>query len=79
MNYLYLDDYSNIEILKLDYMNEKKNENIDPIINLYSDVNKKNEKIAVINITIPIKNKIITIDLLINNNIYKKIGKILDE
>jgi hypothetical protein len=79
MNYLYLDDYSNIEILKLDYMNENKNENMDPIINLYSDVNKKNEKIAVINISIPIKNKIITIDLLINNNIYKKIGKILDE
>ena len=78
MNYIYLDDYSDIDNIRDDYEYDSNNNHANkPIINLHSDINKNNEKLAVFNIILPIKDNIITIELLIDNHIYKNIGKIL--
>lgn len=78
MNCIYLDDYSDIDNIRDDYENDSNNYHTNtPIINLHSDINKNNEKLAVFNIILPIKDNIITIELLIDNHIYKNIGKIL--
>jgi hypothetical protein len=48
-----------------------------PEVNLKPDYNSKGEKIVVFSINIPLKhnNDSITIDILINSEMYKKIGK----
>jgi hypothetical protein len=48
-----------------------------PSINLKPEVNSKGEKVVVFSINIPIKNKknLLKIDILINDNMYKDIGK----
>jgi hypothetical protein len=79
MNNIYLDDYSNadsIELPKLINTIKLKTQQ-NPSINLKSDINSKGEKVVVFSINIPIKNKknLLKIDILINNDMYKDIGK----
>jgi hypothetical protein len=49
---------------------------VKPQVNLKPDYNSKGEKIVVFSINIPLKhnNDSITIDILINSEMYKKIG-----
>ena len=56
--------------------NTKKTE-VKPEVNLKPDYNSKGEKIVVFSINIPLKhnNDSITIDILINSEMYKNIGK----
>ena len=81
-NNLYLEDYSkeeNIDIPKIIGSNniKKINNSQKPSINLKPEINSKGEKVVVFSINIPIKNKkdLLKIDILINDNMYKDIGK----
>ena len=79
-NNLYLEDYSNedsIEIPPIIESKKPKEKEHTPSINLKSDVNSKGEKVVVFTINIPVKNKknSLKIDILINDNMYKDIGK----
>ena len=79
-NNLYLDDYSNEDNIDLPelikYKKQIENEP-KPSINLKPEINSKGEKVVVFSINIPIKNKknLLKIDILINDNMYKDIGK----
>ncbi len=73
-NSVYLDDYSNEDIIENNLDIEDINSN-KPKISLKSDYNSKGEKIVVFTINIPLKNEEFTIDILINNDMYKNIGK----
>jgi hypothetical protein len=86
---LYLDDYSMediIDLLKLannnneddDYDNniiENKKNNKKPSLALKSNYNSKGEKVVVFTINIPLKKNGLKIDILINDEMYKNIGK----
>ncbi len=81
-NNLYLEDYSNEDSIDIPELIEfKKNKKIDsnskPSINLKPEINSKGERVVVFSINIPIKNKknLLKIDILINDNMYKDIGK----
>jgi hypothetical protein len=85
---LYLDDYSMediIDLLKLaknniiddeddDIIETKKKEN-KPSLALKSNYNSKGEKVVVFTINIPLKKNGLKIDILINDEMYKNIGK----
>ncbi len=83
---IYLDDYSKEElidysIIKSDIIetNTIINKNNKPSISMKSDFNSKGERIAVFSIKIPLKKEkdSLTIDILINDEMYKDIGKYL--
>ena len=81
-NNLYLDDYSNEDNIDLpELIQYKKQKQIEtepkPSIDLKPEINSKGEKVVVFSINIPIKNKknLLKIDILINDNMYKDIGK----
>ncbi len=73
-NELYLDDYSNEDIIEKNLDIEDINQN-KPQISLKPDYNSKGEKIVVFSINIPLKNEDFKIDILINNDMYRNIGK----
>lgn len=78
MNSLYLDDYSNEDLL--DFYTEiktKSNFNSKPTIIIKPYINIKGDKSAVLSVNIPINNEKFTIDIIINNEMYKNIGKYL--
>ena len=81
-NNLYLEDYSNEDnIILPELIETKKTKHNEieqiPSINLKPEINSKGEKVVVFSINIPIKNKknLLKIDILINDNMYKDIGK----
>jgi hypothetical protein len=81
-NNLYLEDYSNADGIDMpELIKSKKSTQIEnepkPSINLKPEINSKGEKVVVFSINIPIKNKknLLKIDILINDNMYKDIGK----
>lgn len=81
-NNLYLDDYSkedNIDLPQLIQSKNIKNMKTEPkpSIDLKPEINSKGEKVVVFSINIPIKNEknLLKIDILINDNMYKDIGK----
>ena len=82
----YLDDYSTEDILKNiclneDYSlndiieNEKDTDDSKPTFSMKPNYNNKGEKVVVFSINIPFKKNGIKIDILINNEMYKNIGK----
>jgi hypothetical protein len=88
MSILYLDDYSDEDIIYLkkseipddientddiEYKDESKY--IKPIINMKSDYNSIGERVVVFSVNIPLKNDLFKIDIVINNDLYKNIGK----
>jgi hypothetical protein len=73
-NSLYLEDYSNEDIIEKNLDIEDINPN-KPQISLKPDYNSKGERIVVFSIHIPLKNEDFKIDILINNDMYKNIGK----
>ncbi len=73
-NSLYLEDYSNEDIIEKNLDIEDINQN-KPQISLKPDYNSKGEKIVVFSINIPLKNEDFKIDILINNDMYRNIGK----
>ncbi len=77
---IYLDDYSKEDIINdIIFSEEKKNrpEMIKPNIMLKTDHNKKGQKVAVFTLIIPVHENTLTIDILINDELYKKIGDFL--
>ena len=64
-----IDDNINDNIIEV-----KSNEN-KPSFELKSNYNSKGEKIVVFSINIPLKKNGLKIDILINNEMYKNIGK----
>jgi hypothetical protein len=93
LEYLYLDDHSTEETInkndckKKVTVNESTNEENDiekdienenkPSFELKPDYNSRGEKVVVFSIKIPIKNNSMKIDILINEEMYKNIGKFL--
>ena len=76
---IYLDDYSKEDIIKDIVFSSDKNkpEMIKPNIMLKTDYNKKGQKVAVFTLIIPVQENALTIDILINEELYKKIGNFL--
>jgi hypothetical protein len=78
---IYLDDYSKEDIINDIIFSEEKNKNrpemIKPNIMLKTDHNKKGQKVAVFTLIIPVHENTLTIDILINDELYKKIGDFL--
>lgn len=81
---LYLDDYSTedvIDLLKHSINNEneeiikKHTKSKNPSFTIKPNYNLKGEKIVVFSLNIPLKNNGLKIDILINNEMYKNIGK----
>ncbi len=73
-NELYLEDYSNEDIIEKNLDIEDINHN-KPQISLKPDYNSKGERIVVFSINIPLKNEDFKIEILINNDMYRNIGK----
>jgi hypothetical protein len=85
-NELYLDDYSMEDIInkKIIQIIENKTEHDDddnddktnkPSISMKPNYNSKGEKVVVFSINIPLKKNGLKIDILINDEMYKNIGK----
>jgi hypothetical protein len=78
---IYLDDYSKEDIINDIVFTEENNKNrpemIKPNIMLKTDYNKKGQKVAVFTLIIPVQENTLTIDILINDELYKKIGGFL--
>jgi hypothetical protein len=83
-NIVYLEDYSNEDIIdniknyyeKISDDNKlKETKKNKPSISLKPDYNSKGEKVVIFSIKIPIKKDSMTIDILINNEMYENIGK----
>ncbi len=91
-NELYLDDYSNEDIInkKILQIIENRTENYDtdtdietdkndkknkPSISMKPNYNSKGEKVVVFSVNIPLKKNGLKIDILINDEMYKNIGK----
>ena len=78
---IYLDDYSKEDIINDIILSEgntkHKAEMIKPNIMLKTDYNKKGQKVAVFTLIIPVQENTLTIDILINEELYKKIGNFL--
>ena len=85
---IYLDDYSTediIDLLKLAKYNndigfeeiESKEEKSDnkPSFSMKPNYNSKGEKVVVFSINIPLKKNGLKIDILINDEMFKNIGK----
>jgi hypothetical protein len=78
MNSLYLDDYSNEELLDFyTDINIKSKAKSKPTIIIKPNINIKGDKTAVLSVSIPINNDKFTIDIIINNEMYKNIGNYL--
>ncbi len=79
MNDLYLEDFSNEDIIKKNIINTEPpsddNIKIKPTINLKPEVNNKGEKVVVFSINIPFDEESFKIDIMINDDLYKNIGK----
>jgi len=81
MNNLYLDDYSSEDIIQPInnniYNDIEEVKNNKPSVSMKSDYNSRGEKIVLFRINIPLKkeNEALTIDILINDEMYKNIGK----
>ncbi len=81
MNDLYLEDFSNEDIIKNNIINteptQKQEDNIKlkPTINLKPEINNKGEKIVIFSINIPFDEEAFKIDIMINDDLYKNIGK----
>ncbi len=89
MKQLYLDDNSkddeiDYELIKEDLKDNIKDEETEiqlnkkkPAVSMKPDYNSKGEKIVVFSINIPLKHNddSFTIDILINSEMYKNIGK----
>ncbi len=85
-NELYLDDYSMEDIInkKMIQIIENKTDNYEddnndktnkPSISMKPNYNSKGEKVVVFSINIPLKKNELKIDILINDEMYKNIGK----
>ncbi len=87
-NELYLDDYSMediIDLLKIAKNNKNEDDDIDdskedknenkPSFSMKPNFNSKGEKVVVFSINIPLKKNGLKIDILINDEMYKNIGK----
>ena len=78
MNSLYLDDYSNEELLDFyTNINIKSKPKPKPTIIIKPNINIKGDKTAILSVSIPINNDKFTIDIIINNEMYKNIGNYL--
>lgn len=81
MKTIYLDDYSTedtiINNIRYPPDDMKKTEMIKPNIMLKTDYNKTGQKVAVFTIIIPVQDNNLTIDILINEELYQKIGTFL--
>ena len=75
MDKLYLEDYSNDEKIIINEHVEENNIKIKPTINLTPDINTKGEKVVIFSINIPLNDDSFKIDIMINNDLYKNIGK----
>lgn len=91
-NELYLDDYSMediIDLLKIAKNNKNEDDDIDdskedknenkPSFSMKPNFNSKGEKVVVFSINIPLKKNGLKIDILINDEMYKNIGKHLKQ
>jgi hypothetical protein len=83
-NNLYLDDYSMEDIInkkrvEISDDNEEITDDKDtkPSFTMKPNYNSKGEKIVVFSINIPLKKNGLKIDILINDEMYKNIGKYL--
>ena len=85
-NELYLDDYSNEDIINKKILqiiendtegndNEKEDKINKPSISMKPNYNSKGEKVVVFSVNIPFKKNGLKIDILINDEMYKNIGK----
>lgn len=79
---IYLDDYSSEDIIndiifKKQSTQPKLLNTIKPNIMLKTDYNKKGQKVAIFTLVIPVHENTLTIDILINDELYKKIGDFL--
>jgi hypothetical protein len=78
---IYLDDYSKEDIINDIVFSKENNKNrpemVKPNIMLKTDYNKKGQKVAVFTLIIPVHDNTLTIDILINDELYKKIGDFL--
>lgn len=78
---IYLDDYSKEDVINDIVFTEENNktrpEMVKPNIMLKTDYNKKGQKVAVFTLIIPVHENTLTIDILINDELYKKIGGFL--
>ncbi len=87
-NQLYLDDYSNEDIINKNIYQTNEKDDIDtdteyhnktdknkPSISMKSNYNSKGEKVVVFSVNIPLKKNGLKIDILINDEMYKNIGK----
>ena len=54
---------------------ENKEQNTKPSFSMKPNYNSKGERVVVFSINIPLKNNGLKIDILINNDMYKNIGK----
>lgn len=77
MDKLYLDDFSAEESIDIDTYEDSPTivNDIKPTVSLKSDINSKGEKIVVFSIKIPLKDDSLTIDIMINDDLYDNIGK----
>ena len=79
MNDLYLEDFSNEDIIKNNIINtepiQEDNIRLKPTINLKPEINNKGEKVVVFSINIPFDEEAFKIDIMINDDLYKNIGK----
>ena len=81
MNSLYLDDYSNEELLdfytEIKTNSQPKSNVSKPTMIIKPNINIKGDKTVVLSVNIPIKDDKFTIDIVINSEMYKNIGKYL--
>ncbi len=84
LDIVYLEDFSNEDLIDdiknyyekySDHNNEKDEKKEKPSISLKPDFNSKGEKVVKFSIKIPVKKNSMTIDILINNEMYENIGK----
>ena len=83
-NTLYLDDYSMEDIVNILNNNNDDMHDIDskeektetkPSFSIKPNFNSKGEKVVIFSINIPLKKNGLKIDILINDEMYKNIGK----
>ncbi len=59
----------------IESLDDKKETDTKPSFSMKPNYNSKGEKVVVFSIKIPLKNNGLKIDILINNDMYKNIGK----
>jgi hypothetical protein len=82
MSSIYLDDYSQEDLIyyennprnysEIKHIEKPKNK---ANIELQPDFNKKGEKVALFRLTLPVQDNALKIDIIINDELYKKIGE----